>query len=513
MLRTINLKKNKKLILLILDGWGISKNKKNSAIDQAQTPFYDSLIKNYPNAQLITHGESVGLPNGQMGNSEVGHMNIGAGRIVFQELARINNDIKSGVFRKNERLNKSIDYAVNKNKKIHLLGLVSEGGVHSHVSHLYELVDLIESKNSANTFIHAFTDGRDVDPKSGLNTIKQLLNHLDGKETKLASICGRYFAMDRDKRWERIKKAYDLLLNNTGLLSNDPVDALKKSYENGVTDEFVEPIVITNDKNTPITKIEEGDLVLFFNFRTDRGRQLTEVLTQFDLDEFKMKKLDLDFLTMTSYNDDYKNISTIYKNQNLRDTLGEVLEKNKKKQIRIAETEKYPHVTFFFNGGAEKEFKNEKRILCQSPKVATYDLKPEMSAYKITDSILTEIKGKTTDFICLNFANPDMVGHTGNFNAAIKACEVVDECSKRIIKESLKNNYSIMVIADHGNSDIMKNDDGSPNTAHTTNPVPIIIIDDDVHNINNGILADIAPTILNIMEIEQPKLMTGNILI
>jgi 2,3-bisphosphoglycerate-independent phosphoglycerate mutase len=448
-----------------------------------------------------------------MGNSEVGHMNIGAGRIVFQELAKINNDINSGVFRKNERLNKSIDHAVTKNKNIHLLGLVSEGGVHSHVSHLYELVDLIESKNNANTFIHAFTDGRDVDPKSGLETIKQLLNYLDGKETKLASICGRYFAMDRDKRWERIKKAYDLLLNNTGLFSNNPVDALKKSYENGVTDEFLEPIVITDDKNTPITKIEEGDLVVFFNFRTDRGRQLTEVLTQFDLDEFKMKKLDLDFITMTSYNDDYKNISTIYKNQNLRDTLGEVLEKNKKHQIRIAETEKYPHVTFFFNGGAEKEFKNEKRILCQSPKVATYDLKPEMSAYKITDSILTEIKGKTTDFICLNFANPDMVGHTGNFNAAIKACEVVDECSKKIIKESLKNNYSIMVIADHGNSDVMKNNDGSPNTAHTTNPVPIIIIDDDVHKINDGILADIAPTILNIMGIEQPKLMTGNILI
>jgi 2,3-bisphosphoglycerate-independent phosphoglycerate mutase len=448
-----------------------------------------------------------------MGNSEVGHMNIGAGRIVFQELAKINNDINSGVFRKNERLNKSIDHAVTKNKNIHLLGLVSEGGVHSHVSHLYELVDLIESKNNANTFIHAFTDGRDVDPKSGLETIKQLLNYLDGKETKLASICGRYFAMDRDKRWERIKKTYDLLLNNTGLFSNNPVDALKKSYENGVTDEFLEPIVITDDKNTPITKIEEGDLVVFFNFRTDRGRQLTEVLTQFDLDEFKMKKLDLDFITMTSYNDDYKNISTIYKNQNLRDTLGEVLEKNKKHQIRIAETEKYPHVTFFFNGGAEKEFKNEKRILCQSPKVATYDLKPEMSAYKITDSILTEIKGKTTDFICLNFANPDMVGHTGNFNAAIKACEVVDECSKKIIKESLKNNYSIMVIADHGNSDVMKNNDGSPNTAHTTNPVPIIIIDDDVHKINDGILADIAPTILNIMGIEQPKLMTGNILI
>ena len=512
MFRTINLESNKKLILLILDGWGISSDKDKSAIDQAKTPFYDSLINNYPNAQLLTHGESVGLPKGQMGNSEVGHMNIGAGRIVFQELARINKEIETGSFRNNKKLNELVDNAISNQKNIHLIGLLSDGGVHSHVSHLYELIDLIESKNSNSTFIHAFTDGRDVDPKSGINHIKKLITYLKHKNTELASICGRYFAMDRDKRWDRVKKAYDLLVNGKGFVSNDPLKSIQESYNNGITDEFISPIAIAKN-NKPVAKIKDGDLVLFYNFRTDRGRQLTEVLSQYDLIEFGMKKLDLNYLTMTNYNNDYNNISVIYENENLKDTLGEVLSVNSKNQIRIAETEKYPHVTFFFNGGKEEKFINEKRIMCESPKVATYDLKPEMSALNITNSIIPEIQNKSADFICLNFANPDMVGHTGDFKAAIKACEAVDDCTSAIIKECLKNDYSIILIADHGNSDVMINDDGTPNTAHTTNPVPIIIIDDDVEKVNDGVLADIAPTILNILDLKKPKLMTGNTLI
>ena len=513
MLRTINLKKNKKLILLILDGWGISSNKEKSAIDQAETPFYDSLITKYPNAQLLTHGESVGLPEGQMGNSEVGHMNIGAGRIVFQELAKINNEIKNGKFKKNEKLNHVLDNAITKNKNIHLIGLVSDGGVHSHVSHLYELIDLIESKNSSRTFVHAFTDGRDVDPKSGIDHIEKLIHHIKDKNTKLASICGRYFAMDRDKRWDRVKMVYDLLVNGIGSISNDPLGAIKMSYEQGITDEFIKPIVLCENNKTPNAKIMDGDLVVFFNFRTDRGRQLTEVLTQYNLEEFGMRKMDLSFLTMTSYNDDYSNVSTIYENENLKDTLGEVLANKNKKQIRIAETEKNPHVTFFFNGGLEEKFQGEKRILCQSPKVATYDLKPEMSANEIANSIIPEIKNDYADFICLNFANPDMVGHTGNFNAAVQACEAVDKCTKKVVEEALKKNYSIIIIADHGNSDIMVNNDGTPNTAHTTNPVPIIILDKDFDNIKDGILADVAPTILKIMGIEKSTLMTGKYLV
>ena len=477
MLRTIDLKKTKKLILLILDGWGISKDPAKSAIDKANTPCYDSLIKQYPNAKLLTHGKSVGLPDGQMGNSEVGHMNIGAGRIVFQELAKINNDIKNGFFKKNKSLNKCIDQAILNKKNIHLIGLASDGGVHSHISHLKELIDFIENTSF-----------------------------------ELASICGRYYSMDRDKRWDRVKKAYDLLVNGKGFVSNDPLKSIQESYNNGITDEFISPIVIAKN-NKPVAKIKDGDLVLFYNFRTDRGRQLTEVLSQYDLIEFGMKKLDLNYLTMTNYNNDYNNISVIYENENLKDTLGEVLSVNSKNQIRIAETEKYPHVTFFFNGGKEEKFINEKRIMCESPKVATYDLKPEMSALNITNSIIPEIQNKSADFICLNFANPDMVGHTGDFKAAIKACEAVDDCTSAIIKECLKNDYSIILIADHGNSDVMINDDGTPNTAHTTNPVPIIIIDDDVEKVNDGVLADIAPTILNILDLKKPKLMTGNTLI
>ena len=390
---------------------------------------------------------------------------------------------------------------------------MSDGGVHSHINHIKYLINLSKTHGLKNVFIHAFTDGRDVDPKSGINMINELVESMDGTNAKLASVCGRYYAMDRDKRWERTKKAYDLIVNGIGKKSNEIEKSIIDSYNNQITDEFIEPIVVVDNKNLPLAKIEDNDVVIFFNFRTDRGRQLTEVLSQKDFNDFSMKKLNLKFLTMTNYNDDYKNIDCIYENENLSQTLGEVLEQNKRTQIRIAETEKYPHVTFFFNGGKESPFKDEIRIMCPSPKVATYDLKPEMSAFEIRDAIIPEINSNSSDFICLNFANPDMVGHTGNFNAAVKACETVDTCLREIVESSINNNYSIIIIADHGNSDVMKNNDGSPNTAHTTNPVPIIVIDSKTDKVNDGILADIAPTILNIMDIDIPEKMSGKILI
>ena len=390
---------------------------------------------------------------------------------------------------------------------------MSDGGVHSHIDHVKHLINLSKTHDLKDVFIHAFTDGRDVDPKSGINMINELVESMKGTNAKLASVCGRYYAMDRDKRWERTKKAYDLIVNGIGKKSNEIEKSIIDSYNNKITDEFIEPIVIVDNKNLPLAKIEDNDVVIFFNFRTDRGRQLTEALSQNDFNDFSMKKLNLKFLTMTNYNDEYKNIDCIYENENLSQTLGEVLEQNKRTQIRIAETEKYPHVTFFFNGGKESPFKNETRIMCPSPKVATYDLKPEMSAYEIKDSIIPEINSNSADFICLNFANPDMVGHTGNFDAAVKACETVDICLKEIVESSINNNYSIIIIADHGNSDVMKNNDGSPNTAHTTNPVPIIVIDSKTDKVNDGILADIAPTILNIMDIDIPEKMSGKILI
>jgi len=390
---------------------------------------------------------------------------------------------------------------------------VSDGGVHSHIDHVKHLINLSKTHDLKDVFIHAFTDGRDVDPKSGISMINELVESMEGTNAKLASVCGRYYGMDRDKRWERTKKAYDLIVNGIGKKSNEIEKSIIDSYNNKITDEFIEPIVIVDNKNLPLAKIEDNDVVIFFNFRTDRGRQLTEALTQNDFNDFSMKKLNLKFLTMTNYNDEYKNIDCIYDNENLSQTLGEVLEQNKRTQIRIAETEKYPHVTFFFNGGKESPFKNEIRIMCPSPKVATYDLKPEMSAYEIKDSIIPEINSNSADFICLNFANPDMVGHTGNFDAAVKACETVDICLKEIVESSINNNYSIIIIADHGNSDVMKNNDGSPNTAHTTNPVPIIVIDSKTDKVDDGILADIAPTILNIMDIDIPEKMSGKILI
>jgi 2,3-bisphosphoglycerate-independent phosphoglycerate mutase len=469
------------------------------------------LYHDYPNSKLVTYGSGVGLPEGQMGNSEVGHMNLGAGRIVYQDFAKINLDIQNGDFNSLQNLINPIKNIKKNNKKLHLIGLVSDGGVHSHISHLEAILDLTEEMNINDVFIHAFTDGRDVDPKSGLGFIEQLEKKIKHSSAKLASVIGRYYAMDRDKRWERTKKCYDLLVNGVGTKTSNITDSIKDSYSNNITDEFLEPLLTVNKNNESDGLIENGDYVIFFNFRTDRGRQLTQVMTQKSKNE--MKKLDLNFVTMTNYDDSFENIKIIYDKANLDDTLGEVLSKNNKKQIRIAETEKYPHVTFFFNGGREEPYKNETRILCQSPKVATYDLKPEMSAYEITKSIIPEIEKREADFICLNFANPDMVGHTGDMSAAIKACETVDECSAKIIEKAKENQYTVLVIADHGNSDIMINKDGSPNTAHTTNLVPLILIDEEIKKIENGVLGDIAPSILDIMNIKKPKEMTCKSLI
>ena len=503
---------NKKVLLLILDGWGITQEPAVSAIDQAETPFIDSLYKKYPNNQLLTHGMNVGLPDGQMGNSEVGHMNLGAGRIVYQDLAKINLAIENDTLKDEPVLNEAFNHAKEHNKKVHFIGLVSNGGVHSHINHLKGLLTAADTEGIENIFVHAFTDGRDVDPKSGAGHIQDLQEHLKTTNGKLASVIGRYYAMDRDKRWERVKKAYDLLVFGKGKTSTNAVQSIKDSYAENITDEFIEPIVLTENEK-PVATIEKDDVVIFFNFRTDRGRQLTEVLTQQDFPEYNMEKLPLKFITLTNYDESFKNVAVVYNKANIKETLGEVLEQNNKTQIRIAETEKYPHVTFFFSGGREKPFKDEKRILCPSPKVATYDLQPEMSAYEIRDKIIPEINSKSADFICLNFANPDMVGHTGVFEAAIKACETVDSCSKSIVEAALNNGYSTIVLADHGNSETMRNPDGSPNTAHTTNPVPIIIVDNDIKNVKKGILGDIAPTILKLMGITKPESMTQDSLI
>ena len=498
---------------MILDGWGIALDPSVSAIDKANTPFIDTLYDNYPSAKLTTFGESVGLPKGQMGNSEVGHINLGAGRIVNQELAKINLAFTENSFQNQKNLKNCLESVQKSNNKLHLIGLLSDGGVHSHINHLEGILDICEQKKIKKIYIHVFTDGRDVDPKSGLKFIKRLNNKIKSTNAKIVSVIGRYFAMDRDNRWERIKKTHDLLTKGLGNKSNNIENSLKESYDNGISDEFIEPIVITDENGNPKGTIGDNDDVIFFNFRTDRGRQLTKALTQENFPDFNMKKLKLNFLTMTNYDESFENIKVIYDSKNIVNTLGEVLEKQNKTQIRIAETEKYPHVTFFFNGGREKPFKNETRIMCPSPKVATYDLKPEMSAIDIKNSIIKEINKNLTDFICLNFANPDMVGHTGNISAAIKACETVDVCSKEIVKSAIENQYSIIIIADHGNCDIMKNPDGSPNTAHTTNMVPVIIIDKEIKKVSDGILADIAPTVLDLMNIDKPKLMTGKSLI
>ncbi len=498
-----------KTLLMILDGWGNAPDPNVSALDQANTPYIDSLYKNYASNTLRTDGTHVGLPEGQMGNSEVGHMNLGAGRIVYQDLAKINLAVSNNSLRNEKVLTDSLEYAQKEGKKVHLLGLLSDGGVHSHINHLEGLLDIIDDYKLPQVYLHAFTDGRDVDPQSGKGFVKQIETKLQGKQTVFASLIGRYYAMDRDQRWERVKLAYDLLVHGKGTPSSDFEKCLQLSYEEGITDEFIKPLLKTNTN----AQLEQGDVVLFFNFRTDRGRELTQVLSQQAFPEFDMYPLDLYYVTLTNYDDSFKGVKAVFDKDNLQDTLGEVLAKAGKTQVRIAETEKYPHVTFFFNGGREIPFEGEERILCPSPKVATYDLKPEMSAFDVRDAIVEKIENDPPDFICLNFANPDMVGHTGDLQAAIKACEAVDSCAEAVLEAALKRGYASLVIADHGNCETMINPDGTPNTAHTTNPVPVILVDAEKKKIKSGILGDIAPTILDLMEVDQPETMTQHSLL
>ena len=502
-----------KVILMILDGWGFASNPEVSAIDLAQTPTVDGLYQKYSHAELLTDGENVGLPDGQMGNSEVGHINLGAGRIVYQDLVKISKAIEDKSIEKKTVLIDALEYAQNENKDVHFLGLLSDGGVHAHLDHLKGLLEMTSKYNCPGVFVHGFTDGRDVDPKSSSRYIQKLSQKLKTTGAKIASITGRYYAMDRDKRWERIKKAYDALVHGRGTPTHDLIESIEKSYDAGITDEFIEPLIAVDQQNQSLTKIKDGDVVIFFNYRTDRGRQLTEALSQVSFPDQGMTPLDLHYVTLTNYNKTFKNVNVVFEKDNLEDTLGETLSKANKSQIRIAETEKYPHVTFFFNGGREEAFDGEERIMCPSPRVATYDLKPEMSAFEVRDAILPKIKEEHPDFICLNFANPDMVGHTGNIQAAIKACETVDSCAGMIIDVALENEYKIIVVADHGNCETMINADGSPNTAHTTNPVPLILVDSNITPIGDGVLGDIAPTILKLMDVEIPEAMSGSPLV
>ena len=501
---------NKRTALLILDGWGIARNKNVSAIDQAKTPFVDSLYHNYPNTKLQASGLAVGLPEGQMGNSEVGHMNLGAGRVVYQDLVRINLAVENGSLAKEPVLVEAFAYAKKEGKKVHFMGLLSDGGVHSHIKHLKGLLSAAAEAKLNNVFVHAFTDGRDTDPQGGLGYIADLEEHLSKTTGCIASIVGRYFAMDRDKRWERVKKAYDVMVHGKGLESASAKAVLEASYAAGISDEFIEPAILN-----PAGTIAEGDVVLCFNFRTDRGRQITTALTQEAFPEQGMSPLKLHYVTMTRYDDTFKEVNVNYEKDNLSETLGEVLEAAGKTQVRIAETEKYPHVTFFFSGGRENEFKGERRLMVSSPKVATYDLQPEMSAYEVRDTIIEDINTNTPDFICLNFANPDMVGHTGDMNAAIIACETVDACAEAVVKAGLAKDYTFIILADHGNADCMRNDDGSPNTAHTTQPVPCFLVGNAVGSIqlHEGVLGDVAPTLLDLLSVNKPDAMTGKSLI
>jgi 2,3-bisphosphoglycerate-independent phosphoglycerate mutase len=502
---------NKKAILIIMDGWGLGKIKSSDAIQNANISFVTSLYRKYPNSTLITCGEDVGLPAGQMGNSEVGHLNLGAGRIVYQELERINVAIRSGEFARNEKLLNTIRYAKQNNKSLHLMGLVSDGGVHSHINHLKAITRICKEENLSNVYVHAFTDGRDTDPKSGVHFLSELEEHLKATTGEIATVTGRYYAMDRDKRWERIKIAYDALVNRIGEETEDILGTIKTSYEKDVTDEFLMPII---NKSTTDSGIKEGDAVIAFNFRTDRCREITQVLTQMDLPDFGMHTIPLHFTSMTQYDHTFKNVFVIYEKDDLKNTIGEILSQHNRTQIRIAETEKYPHVTFFFSGGREIPFEGEKRIMIPSPKVATYDLKPEMSAYEVTDALVPEIKNKTADFICLNYANADMVGHTGVWDAVIKAVETVDKCVERIVTAALESDYAVLLTADHGNADYVINEDGTPNTAHTLNLVPLFVIDNSWKgNVKPGRLADVAPTILTVMNLPVPPEMTGNVLI
>ena len=504
---------SEKVILLIMDGWGIGDKSNKSAIHKAKTPFYDNSLNQYPHSKLSASGEDVGLPSGQMGNSEVGHMNIGAGRIVDQDLIRLNKSLSNDGIKNNKDFLYAVDYAIKNESTFHLTGLFSDGGVHSHSNHLFLILDYLKKTSLSKISLHLFTDGRDCSPKDSYNQIAKLISYIDGTNISIASVCGRYYSMDRDNRWERIKLAYDAMVNGVGINSNDILSSIKESYNEGTTDEFIKPIVYTNGKDDPTLKIKNDDVVFCFNYRSDRMRQISKVLTQEDNDNFDMKKLNIKYLTLTQYDQSFKNVLVLYSKENIKNTLGEVLSNNSKKQLRIAETEKYPHVTFFFSGGREKEFDLEKRILCPSPNVATYDLKPEMSAYDVSKKFISEINERSFDFACLNFANPDMVGHTGDFAAAVKACEVVDKEVSRIIEAARKNGYTILLTADHGNAELMRNKDGSPHTYHTTNLVPFIIFSEKNYSPKDGKLGDIAPTVLKIMGIDIPNEMSGKILI
>jgi 2,3-bisphosphoglycerate-independent phosphoglycerate mutase len=505
--------KNKKTLLMILDGWGIGDGSKADVISQVPTPNLDLYKKNFPNAQLHASGEDVGLPDGQMGNSEVGHLNIGAGRVIYQDLVMINKECKTGEIKKNKVLTDAFSYAKNNDTQVHFFGLISDGGVHSLDKHLYALCDMTKDFGLKNVFIHGFGDGRDTDPRSGLGFMKNLVNYLKNSNGKVASFVGRYYAMDRDKRWERIKEAYDLIVKGKGKSTTNILDAIKDSYNNEVTDEFMKPIVVVDVNGNPIGKLKEGDVVVFFNFRNDRARELTIVLTQKDMPEADMDTIPLYYCTMTPYDATFKGLHVIYPKDNADNTIGEVLAAAGKKQLRIAETEKYAHVTFFFSGGREEVFKGEERIMIPSPKVETYDLKPEMSAYEVKDAAIKAVKTGKFDFICLNFANGDMVGHTGVYKSIKKAVATVDECAGAVIKAARESGYDVLIIADHGNADMAVNEDGTPNTAHSLNPVPVILVSDDYKKINEGILADVAPTILTIMGIKIPEDMTGKVLV
>lgn len=498
---------------MILDGWGIARpgEESRSAISAAYTPNIDRLLESYPHTTLLTSGLHVGLPEGQMGNSEVGHTNLGAGRVVYQDLVKINKAVTEGTLAQEPVLSEAFNYAVANNRRVHFIGLVSDGGVHSHIDHLKGLLTIAYNAKLNDVYVHAFTDGRDCDPKSGAGFLSDLRQHMKSTTGQIASVTGRYYAMDRDKRWERVKLAYDAMVFGEGrkVYADKLIEVVEDSYSQDVTDEFIKPIVLTKEDGQPVALIEEGDVVVCFNFRTDRGREITEVLTQADFPDYNMSKLNLYYITLTNYDDTFQDVRVIFDKDNLVNTLGEVISKAGKKQIRIAETEKYPHVTFFFSGGRENPFEGESRLLCPSPKVATYDLKPEMSAFDIRDKIVPELENETADFICLNFANTDMVGHTGVFGAAVKAAEVVDSCVGTIVDTALAHGYTSLILADHGNSDYMINDDGSPNTQHSLNPVPLIVIDSQFNGgaLRPGKLANLAPTILKLMGIEKPSEM------
>ncbi|MFB6343419.1 2,3-bisphosphoglycerate-independent phosphoglycerate mutase [Saccharicrinis sp. FJH62] len=505
---------SKKAILVILDGWGLGNHSKSDVIYNTPTPNWDKLISTYPTSQLLASGENVGLPDGQMGNSEVGHLNIGAGRVVYQDLVKINKACRENTIKQNEEVVKAFTYAKENNKKVHFMGLVSDGGVHSSMDHLFKLTEIAKDYGIEDTFVHCYMDGRDTDPKSGKGFLKQLEDHLAATTGKIASVIGRYYAMDRDKRWERVKEAYDLVVNGKGTPTTNIQDAIAKSYADGVTDEFIKPIVAVDANNNPVGKIEEGDMVVFFNFRNDRPKELTITLTQQDMPEHDMKTLPLYFCTMTPYDATFKGLKVFFNKDNVTETLGEIVAKAGKAQLRIAETEKYAHVTFFFSGGREATFENEDRILVNSPKVATYDLQPEMSAYEVRDNVVDALNSKKYDFICLNFANGDMVGHTGVYEAIEKAVKAVDECTNDVINAAVNNDYEAIIIADHGNADNAVNEDGSPNTAHSLNPVPFVYVTQNKDaKVKNGILADVAPSLCKIMGIEQPAAMTGKCLI